>query len=111
MRPRRRAKTVRGGTAFPPVALRLRLRTGLDPPCGPAAPRSALRRTAPPAGYPEKSLNPLRSGEENGLPGLSGGPRRGDQGYGRVPAVLAPLRGLRGFLGGCCFRARPRVDL
>ena len=54
MRPRKRARTVRGGTAFPPVALRLRLRTGLDPPCGPAAPRSALRRSAPPAGYPEK---------------------------------------------------------
>ncbi len=54
VRPRKRARTVRGGTAFPPVALRLRLRTGLDPPCGPAAPRSALRRSAPPAGYPEK---------------------------------------------------------
>lgn len=77
MRPRRRAKTVRGGTAFPPVPLRLRLRSGLDPPCGPAAPRSAIRRSAPPGLLSKKRPGsaPLRSGKGKQAPRLARRPK------------------------------------
>ncbi len=110
MRPRKRARTVRGGTAFPPVALRLRLRTGLDPPCGPAAPRSALRRSAPPAGYPESKvlIRPaaLRK-RKTGFPACQEAQGEAIKAAARGRARLARLRGLRGLLRGCHFRVHP----